>query len=76
MKHKQNKIIFCVSSIGNLDGFVDFNDEIPNTFDTSEEAINDAKETTQEYGLRTYVYKCVPIIRIDSGKIRVTKLTL
>jgi hypothetical protein len=75
MEHRKNKTIFCVSSIGNLNGSVDFEDEAPNTFDNFEDAISFAKDSTEKYGMRTYIYKCVPIIRIDRGSIRVTKLT-
>lgn len=74
MKHKQNKVIFLLSSIGNLDGSVDFEDEAPQTFNTEEDALNAAKESTKENGMRTYIYKCIPVYRVDRGKIRVTKL--
>ena len=74
MKHKQNKTIFLYTSIENLDHSVDLEDEGPHTFDKAEDALDAAKETTKEYGLRTYVYKCVPVFRVDRGKIRTTKL--
>ena len=74
MKYKQNQPIFIITSIGNLDGSVDLSDSSPETFDKPESAIDKAKEETQEYGLRTYVYKCVPVVRIDRGRLRVTKL--
>ena len=74
MKHKQGSAIFLNSSIGNLDGLVDFSDENPETFDTVEDALNEAKQVTEEYGMRTYVYKCVPVFKVDRGNLRVTKL--
>lgn len=74
MKHRQNEIIFLTTSIGNIDESVDFGDEDPATFKKVEDALSSAKEMTGEYGLRTYIYKCVPIFRVDRGKIRVTKL--
>lgn len=70
MTHEQNKPIFLCS----IDNSVDFEGEVPQTFDTEEEALNAAKETTDDFGLRTYVYKCIPIIRVDRGNIRVTRL--
>ena len=74
MRHKQNKPIFLISSIGNLDNSVDFEDTAPQTYDTEEDALAAAKDETEEYGMRTYVYKCVPIYRIDKGRIRITKI--
>ena len=74
MKHKQNKPIFLISSIGNLDNSVDFEDTAPRTYDNPEDALAAAKEDVEEYGMRTYVYKCVPIYRVDKDKIRVTKI--
>ncbi len=74
MKHKQNNIIYMITSIGNVDNTVDFSDESPTTFDTIEEATEKAREETEEYGVRTYVFKCVPVLRIDRGKIIITKL--
>ena len=74
MKHKQNKPIFLISSIGNLDNSVDFEDTTPQTYDTQEDALTAAKDETEEYGMRTYVYKCIPIYRVDKGRIRVTKI--
>lgn len=74
MKHKQNEIIFLINSIGNSDNSVDFEDESPQTFQSADDALNAAKDTTKEYGLRTYVYKCVPIFRIDRGRLVITKL--
>jgi hypothetical protein len=74
MQHKQNKTIFLISSIGNLDGSVDFGDEVPQTFDNIDDALNAAKSIAEEYGMRTYCYKCTPIVRVDRGKLRVTKL--
>jgi len=38
------------------------------------EALAKAKADTKEYGMLNYVYKCVPVFRVDRGKIRVTKL--
>jgi hypothetical protein len=63
-----------ITSIGNVDNTVDFSDESPTTFDTIEEATEKAREETEEYGVRTYVFKCVPVLRIDRGKIIITKL--
>jgi len=63
-----------ITSIGNVDNSVDFSDESPTTFDTIEEATEKAREETEEYGVRTYVFKCVPVLRIDRGKIIITKL--
>ena len=74
MRHKQNKPIFLISSIGNLDNSVDFEDTTPQTYDTQEDALASAKDETEEYGMRTYIYNCVPIYRIDKGRIRVTKI--
>jgi hypothetical protein len=74
VKHKQNKTIYLINSIGNLDNSVDLEDESPQTFDNVDDALNAAKDVTKEYGLRTYVYKCVPILRTDRGKLVVTKL--
>ena len=74
MKHKQNQPIFIITSINNLDGSVDLSDAEPEDFGEIKAAIDKAKEVTQEYGLRTYVYKCVPVVRIDRGRLRVTKI--
>ena len=74
MKHKQKDVIYMVADIGNLDDMVDLEWESPVTFDRLEDALNEAKETTREYGLRSYVYECTPIRQVDRGKIRVTKL--
>ena len=74
MKHKQGEEIFITIQIGNLDNTFEFDDDVPRTFDTEEKAINNAKEITEEYGMRMYVYKCTPIIKVDKGKIRITKL--
>ena len=74
MKHKQRETIYMVADIGNLDDMVDLEWESPVTFDRLEDALNEAKETTREYGLRSYVYECTPIRQVDRGKIRVTKL--
>ena len=74
MKHKQKDVIYMVADIGNLDDMVDLEWESPETFDRLEDALDEAKETTREYGLRSYVYECTPIRQIDRGKIRVTKL--
>ena len=73
MKHKQRRVIFFSCSVGNLDGTIEIEEDIQ-TFDNEEKALNNAKEITEEYGMRTYVYKCVPIIKVDRGKIRITKL--
>jgi len=74
MKHKQNTDIYLITSIGNLDKTVDLDDESPTTFDTLDKAVEEAKKVTEEYGLRTYVYKCSPVIRVDRGKIRISKI--
>ena len=74
MKHKQNGTIYLVHNIGNADDTVEFQDEVCPTFDDEVEALKEAKENTTEYGMRTYVYKCIPILRVDRGKLRVTKL--
>ncbi len=74
MKHNQGAILYQISSIGNLDNKVDFEDETPRTFDSMNDALDTAKDIAKEDGLRTYVYKCIPIFRVDRGKIRVTKL--
>lgn len=74
MKHKQNKIVYLVTSIGNLDETVDFEDEVPKTFDTENEALEEAKQEAEEYGLRNYVYKCIPILRVDRGALRISKV--
>ena len=74
MKHKQKDVIYMVADIGNLDDMVDLEWESPETFDRLEDALDEAKETTREYGLRSYVYECTPIRQVDRGKIRVTKL--
>jgi len=74
MKHKQKDVIYMVADIGNLDNMVDLEWESPETFDRLEDALDEAKETTREYGLRSYVYECTPIRQVDRGKIRVTKL--
>lgn len=73
MEHKQNQIVYLVKSIGNKNNSVDFSDEDPQTFDDRNEALNAAKETTRATGMRTYVYQCLPLLRIDRGKVRVTK---
>jgi len=74
VKHKQRETVYIITSIGNLDDTVDFEDQAPLTFDRLEDALDEAKETTREYGLRSYVYECTPIRQVDRGKIRVTKL--
>ena len=74
MKHKQRETVYIITDIGNLDNLVDFEDQAPLTFDRLEYALEEAKDTTREYGLRSYVYECIPIRQVDRGKIRVTKL--
>ena len=76
MKHKQRETIYMVADIGNLDDMVDLEWESPVTFDRLEDAVEEAKDTTREYGLRSYVYECTPIRQVDRGKIRVTKLKM
>jgi hypothetical protein len=75
MKHKQNEVFFITNSIGNMDNLVDLEDETPKTFETEKEALGEAKEVAKECGLRTFVYKCIPIFRVDRGKVRITKLS-
>ena len=74
MEHKQNEPIFLMTSIGNLDGTADFEDDVGKTFDKIEDAIKTAKDIVTEYGMKAYIYKCVPVCRITRGKIRVDKL--
>ena len=74
MRHKQNKVVYLITSIGNHDNTVDFADEEPQTFDSEEKALNAITETTEEYGMRGYVYKCIPVLRVDRGKTKVTRL--
>ena len=74
MRHKQNTSIFLVHNIGNADDTVEFDNEVCPTFDKVEDALERAKEDTTEYGMRAYVYKCIPILRVDRGKLRITKL--
>lgn len=74
MKHKQKQPLYLITSIGNLDNLVDLEDELPQTFEKLEDATNEAKEVTKQYGLKTYVYKCVPVVQIERGKLRITKL--
>ena len=76
MKHKQRETVYIITTIDNLDSTVDFEDQSPVTFDRLEDALDEAKATTSEYGLRSYVYKCIPIRQVDRGKIRVTKLKM
>ena len=76
MKHKQRETVYIITTIDNLDSTVDFEDQSPETFDRLEDALADAQATTREYGLRSYVYECIPIRQVDRGKIRVTKLKL
>ena len=75
MIHEQKQIIYLPTSVGYLNGTIQIEDDIK-TFDSEDEAIESAKETTSEYGIRTYVYKVTPIIQVDVGKIRVTKLNV
>ena len=74
MKHKQKQPFFLVTEIGNTDGSVDLSWESPNTFDSVETALVEAKDQTSEYGMRTYIYKCVPIYQINRGRLRIKKL--
>lgn len=74
MKHKQGDDIYLVLSIGNLDELIDTDDEVPRTFDSAKDALKEAREIVDEYGLHTYVYHCVPIYSVGRGKPRVTKL--
>ena len=74
MKHKQKQPFYLVTEIGNLDGSVDLSWGEPNTFDSVETALVEAKDQTGEHGMRTYVYKCVPIYQINRGRLRIKKL--
>lgn len=74
MKHEQKKVFFLNTSIGNLDNLVDLEDESPQTFDKVEDALDRAKELIKEYGLQVHIYKCIPVFKVDQGRIRVTKL--
>jgi len=74
MKHKQKTVFFLNTSIGNLDNLVDLSDESPETFNTKEDALIAAKDVIEEYNLRVYVYKCVPVYRVNRGYARITKL--
>jgi hypothetical protein len=74
MLHKQNKPFYLVNSIGRADDLVDLQDEAPTTFDVIDEAITKAEEIVKEYGLRTYVFKCIPVVRVDLGNPVITKL--
>jgi len=73
MKHKQNISFYLTTSIGNLDNTVEIEEDFE-THDDLKSAIENAKNETKEHGIRTYVYHCVPLIRVDRGKLRVTKL--
>lgn len=74
MKHEQGDDIYLVSSVGNLDGTIDLDDESPRTFESAKEALAEAKDIVREYAMPTYVYRCTPIYRVESGKPRVTKI--
>lgn len=74
MEHKQGTVFYFHTQIGNLNGKVDLSDGTPETFDTADEAIRSGKDQTEEYGLRSVIYKCVPILQIDRGRIRTKKL--
>jgi hypothetical protein len=74
MKHKQNEVVYLINGIGNLDNLVDFEDEVPDTYENLADALEAAKNETKAYGLRTYVFKCVPVYRVDRGKMRITKI--
>ena len=74
MRHNQKKPIFMCVSIGNLDNSIELIEDVDETFDTSEDALSHARDLTGEYGMRSYVYKCVPVYRVDRGKTRTTKM--
>ncbi len=74
MKHKQGNVFFLVTSIGNLDNLVDLEDESPRSFDSVVDAISEAKDIAQNDGLKTYIYKCIPIHKVERGKVRLTNL--
>jgi len=73
MKCKQGQTVYLMTSVGNLDDTIEIEEDVK-TYQYQEKALVDAKQMTEEYGCRTYVYRCVPIIRVDKGKIRVTTL--
>lgn len=74
MKHKQREVFYLYTSIGNLDNSVDLSTESPETFDNLNDAVEAAKYQTSEFGVRTCVYKCTPVVQIDRGRLRVKKL--
>lgn len=74
MKHKQNEIFYLNVSIGNLDELVDLEDEVPDSSNMVEDAIEKAKEYVQNYDLPIYIYKCVPVYKVKRGKTKVIKL--
>ena len=74
MKHKQNEVVYLIHSIGNLDNLVDLEDEFLVTYDNLADALEAAKIETKAHGLQTYVFKCVPVYRVDRGKMRITKI--
>lgn len=73
MLHKQKEVIYLCTSVGNLDGTIDLSDHA-RTFEDEDLALEYAKEQTDEYGDRTYIYECKPIIKVDKGKIRIARL--
>ena len=74
MKHKQRETIFLVTAIVNEDNTVEIEDDTAATHNTEKEALDQAKSDAMEYGMRNYVYKCIPILKIDRGKIEVTRV--
>ena len=74
MKHKQRETIFLVTAIVNEDNTVEIEDDTAATHNTEKEALDQAKSDAMEYGMRNYVYKCIPIFKIDRGKIEVTRV--
>lgn len=55
--HDPLKPFWLVALTGNLDGSVDFQTELPDTFHTEDEAIQNLKERGHE----GYVYQCIPV---------------
>ena len=74
VKHKQREIIFLVTAIGNADNTVEVEADTVATHNTEKGALDQAKSNVREYNMRNYVYKCIPILKIDRGKIEVTRM--
>ena len=76
MKHKQNQTIYLVTNIGNLDGTVEIDEDSSGTYDELDESLQAAKDEVDEYGMPTYIYKCIPIYKLERGKIKIKKMQL